>query len=331
MRARQITILLPGILLAALLVSCQKPFHEETERYYFVASNVNLPYWQEAQAGFEDSGRGLGVKVEFTGPTTYSPQEQLAAFRQAVAARPSGILLAPTRPELFNKEIDAAVEAGIPVICMDSDAPDSRRILFIGTDNVHAGNQSGRRLAEILKGEGQIALITIPGQLNLEERRRGVEAAFQKYPGMKIVRMIDDKGDPCVANDEISALLEKKEELDGILCLEASGGPGAAEALHRLNLDGNIPVVAMDKGQETLDWISHGAIAATVAQKSYTMAFYGLRFLDDLHHNVVHEFKDWKTAPVSPLPADVDTGTAVIDRQNLAAFQAAVEVRRKPL
>ncbi len=331
MRARQIAILLLGIFLSAMLASCQKPFHEETERYFFVASNINLPYWQEAQAGFEDSGRGLGVKVEFTGPTTYSPEEQLAAFRQAVAAHPSGILLAPTRPELFNKEIDAAIQAGIPVICVDSDAPDSRRILFIGTDNVHAGNQSGRRLAEILKGEGEIALITIPGQLNLEERRRGVEVVFQKYPGMKITKVIDDKGDPRVANDEISALLEKKEKLDGILCLEASGGSGAAEALHRLNMDGKIPIVAMDKSPETLDWISRGSIAATVAQKSYTMAFYGLRFLDDLHHNVVHEFKDWRTAPVSPLPAYVDTGTAVIDQKNLAAFQAAAAERRKPL
>lgn len=331
MRARQIVMLFLGILLVTMLVSCQKQFHEETERYFFVAANINLPYWQEAQAGFEDSGRGLGVKVEFTGPTSYAPEEQLAAFRQAVAARPSGILLAPTRPEVFSKEIDAAVQAGIPVICVDSDAPDSRRILFIGTDNAHAGNQGGRRLAEILKGQGQIAVITIPGQLNLEERRQGAEAAFQKYPGIKITKTIDDKGDPRIANDAISAMLEKKEKLDGILCLEASGGPGAAEVLHRLNMDGKIPIVAMDKSQETLDWISRGAIAATVAQKSYTMAFYGLRFLDDLHHNVVHEFKDWKTAPVSPLPANVDTGTAVIDQHNLADFQAAVAEHRKPL
>jgi ribose transport system substrate-binding protein len=331
MRARQVALLFLGIFLAALLVSCQKSFHEETERYVFVAANINLPYWREAQAGFEDSGRGLGVKVEFTGPTSYSPEEQLAAFREAVASRATGIVVAPTRPELFNKEIDAAVQAGIPVICVDSDAPDSRRILFIGTDNTHAGGQSGRRMAELIKGKGQIVLITIPGQLNLEERRRGAEAAFQKYPEIKIIKTIDDKGDPRIANDEISAILEKKETIDGILCLEASGGPGAAEALHRLNMDGKIPIVAMDKNPETLDWISRGSIAATVAQKSYTMAFYGLRFLDDLHHNVVHEFKDWRTAPVSPLPAFVDTGTAVIDQKNLAEFQAATAERREPL
>jgi ribose transport system substrate-binding protein len=313
------------------LASCQKAYHQETERYFFVAQNIGLPYWQEAQAGFQDAGRGLGVKVEFVGPASYSPEEQLAAFRQAVAARPSGIAVSPALSDLFNKEIDAAIEAGIPVICVDTDAPESRRILFIGTNNENAGRQSARRMAEILRGRGQIVLITVPGQLNLEERLQGVEEVFKQYPDLKIVKTINDKGDPRLANDGISAMLEAKAKIDGILCLEASGGSGAAEALHRLNMDGKIPIVAMDKSPDTLDWIERGSIAATVAQKSYTMAFYSLRFLDDLHHNIVHEFKDWKTAPVSPLPANVDTGTAIIDQSNLEAFKAAAAERRQPI
>ncbi len=319
------------VLAAALLISCQKPFHQETERYFFVASNISLPYWQEAQAGFLDSGRVLGVKVEFTGPTTYDPEAQLEVFRQAVAAGPSGILVSPARPALFNKDIDAAVDAGIPVICVDSDAPNSKRILFIGTDNYQAGMQSGRRIAELLQGKGTIALITIPGQLNLEERLRGVNDVFQRYPDVTIAHTFDDKGDPRLANDHISQLLESKEKVDGILCLEASGGPGAAEALHRLNMGGKVVVVAMDRGPETLDWISRGVISATIAQKSYTMSFYGLKFLDDLHHNIVHEYKDWRTAPASPLPTRVDTGTAVIDPSNVEAFRAAQATRRAPL
>jgi hypothetical protein len=62
------------------------------------------------------------------------------------------------------------------------------------------------------------------------------------------------------------------------------------------------------------------------------MAFYGVRFLDDLHHNAVHEFKDWATAPTAPLPTFVDTGTAVVDATNLAAFQKALaEHPKSPL
>jgi len=321
------------VLLAAVGIfsSCQKSLHEETERYIFLASNTSLPYWQEAKAGFIDAARGIGVKAEFTGPETYSPQEELEAFQKAVAQHPSGIAVSPARPEIFNDAINDAVKSGVPVICVDSDAPESHRILFIGTDNYQAGVISGKRMGELMHGKGQLVVITIPGQLNVDERVRGLTEALKRYPEIKIIRTLDDKGDARSANDQVSALLEAKEKVEGIVCVEATGGPGAAEALHRLNLGGKIPIVAMDNAPETLDFIADGVIAATVVQKPYTMAFYTLRFLDDLHHNIVHEFKDWKTAPVSPLPTRVDTGTAVIDASNLADYRAAEATSRQQL
>jgi ribose transport system substrate-binding protein len=78
---------------ATFLVSCRKPFHQETERYFFVSVNIALPYWQEAKAGFMDSARVLGVKAEFLGPDSYSPEEELEAFKKAVDRRPAGILI----------------------------------------------------------------------------------------------------------------------------------------------------------------------------------------------------------------------------------------------
>lgn len=314
------------LLLTGIFASCQKPFHDENERYIFIASNISLPYWQEAQAGFRDSAHSLGVKAEFSGPETYSPQEELTAFQQAVSKHPSGILVSPARPDIFKSAIDDAIKSGIPVICVDSDAPESQRLLFIGTDNFQAGIESGKRMAELLHGQGSIVLISIPGQFNLDERVRGVTEALKKFPDMKIIKTLDDKGDSRSANDQMGALLESKDQkvkIDGILCVEASGGTGAAETLHRLNLDGKISIVAMDDSPNTLDWISRGVISATIAQKPYTMSFYGLKLLDDLHHNVVHDFRDWRTSPVSPLPAKVDTGTTIIDSLNLAAYRAA--------
>jgi ribose transport system substrate-binding protein len=329
-RGQSGTVHLLIVLVALALASCEKPLHEETERYYFVAANISLPYWQEAQAGFMDSARQLGVKAEAVGPTSYAPNEELDAFQKALEKRPSGILVSPARPEIFKDAIDGAVKAGIPVVCADSDAPESKRILFIGTDNFRAGSEGARRLAQLLHNQGNVIVISIPGQFNLDQRFQGAKSVLADYSKIKITQTLDDKGDPRMANDEISAMLEKKEKIDGILCLEASGGPGAAEALHRLGMEGKIPLVGMDKDPETLDGISRGSIAATIAQKPYTMAFYGLKFLDDLHHNIVHEFRDWRTAPASPLPSFVDTGTAVVDSSNLAAFQAAEAARPKP-
>jgi ribose transport system substrate-binding protein len=325
-------ILASGIALA----SCgPEPYHQKDEKFILVAATVKLPYWEEAEAGFQDAGKWLGVKTEVDGPETFSPEQELAAFQKAVSEKPAGILLSSTRVDTFTDAVNGAIAQGIPVICIDSDAPNSKRVMFIGTDNFRAGTESGKRMADLLKGQGQIVIVTIPGQNNLDERVRGVNDAFKKFPGIKVIQTIDDKGDPRIANDQISALLAAskggKQQISGIICLEASGGSGAAEALHRLDLSGKIPIVAFDKDPETLDFIQRGVIAATIAQKPYVMSYYGLKFLDDLHHNAVHEFKDWRTAPVDPIPTFVDTGTAVVDKSNLAEFREALAAHPKPL
>jgi len=146
-----------------------------------------------------------------------------------------------------------------------------------------------------------------------------------------LTEILDDKGDARTAFDEVSALIQKKEKVDGIICLEASGGSGAAEALHRLNMEGKLPIVAFDDDPETLDWIERGAIAATIAQKPYVMSYYGLKFLDDLHHNAVHQFKDWRTALAPPVPVFVDTGTVTVDKNNLKMYREGLPIRAKPM
>jgi ribose transport system substrate-binding protein len=317
---------LSGLLITAavLYAACDKAPHQD-EHYILVASDTALPYWQEANAGFMNAAGqlGFGVKAEIVGPENFSPNQELDAFNQAVAAHPAGILVSPADARLFKDAIDGAIKQGIPVICIDSDAPESSRLMFVGTDNYHAGNALGTRLAETLHGEGSVVVLTLQGPLSLQERLRGVKDAFAHYPKIKIEHVIDDQGNPRKANDEIAGLIAKKAKMDGILSLDPSGGPGSAEALHRLNLDGKVPVVGMDKDEETLGFISSGAIVASVAQKPYTMAFYGLRFLDDLHHNAVHEFKDWRAEPASPLPTLVDTGISIVDKDNLQAYQEA--------
>jgi ABC-type sugar transport system substrate-binding protein/tRNA A-37 threonylcarbamoyl transferase component Bud32 len=319
------------------------PSHTIDERYIFVAFNTGLPYWQEAEAGFRDAAKQMRVRFELMGPAAFSPDDELAAFQQAVSQKPSGILLAASAAELFRSPINSAIEQGIPVICMDADSPDSKRILFIGTDNFRAGKESGGRMGDLLKGNGNLVVVTNLGLFNLDERLRGVQEALKKFPGMKIIQTINDRADSRYAYDAIFALMQSNDKPDGIICLEASGGAGAAGALHQLDLTGKIPIVAFDKDPETLDWIQRGAIAATVVQKPYVMSYYGLKFLDELHHNAIHESKDSRTARDTwtwgpptlpwtrwpPMPARVDTGTALVDKNNLAAFREALTVRPK--
>jgi ribose transport system substrate-binding protein len=214
---------------------------------------------------------------------------------------------------------------------VDSDVPDSKRVLYIGTDNFKAGRESLKRMATLVPGKGNIAIITITGQNNLDQRVAGVADALHNFPALKITKILDDKGDARSAFDQVSDLLQKKEKLDGIICVEATGGTGAAQALHRLNLEGKLPIVAFDNDPETLDWIDRGVITATITQKVYVMSYYGLKFLDDLHHNAVHQFTDWRTALAPPMPSVVDTGTVAVDKNNLKIYRQALAAHPKPL
>jgi ribose transport system substrate-binding protein len=241
-----------------------------------------------------------------------------------VDKQPAGICLSAARSDFFKADINKAILAGVPVICVDADVPDSKRVLYIGTDNIRAGKESVRRMAALISGKGNVVVITIPGQRNLDDRLAGVADALKNFPALKLTKILDDKGDWRSAFDQISDLILKKEKIDGIICLEATGGPGAADALNRFDMVGKVPIVAFDKDPKTLELIERGAIASTIAQKPYVMSYYGLKFLDDLHHNAVKEFKDWRTAPAAPLPSWVDTGTAVVDKSNLAAYREAL-------
>jgi len=88
--------------------------------------------------------------------------------------------------------------------------------------------------------------------------------------------------------------------------------------------------LALTDYQETLDWIDRGVISATVTQKPYVMSYYGLKFLDDLHHNAVHQFKDWRTALAPPMPISADTGTVIVDKNNLKVYREGLATHPKP-
>ncbi|HEU5336333.1 MAG TPA: substrate-binding domain-containing protein [Terriglobales bacterium] len=314
---------LAGLLvLLALLGGCA-PQHDADESYYLVSANIQVPYWQAARAGFLQAAAQMKLRAEFVGPDTYDPKAQQLAFEKLLQSRPSGILVSPANPELMRGDIDAAIAAGIPVITIDSDSPDSKRLLFIGTNNYQAGVMAAKVAAGQMRGKGNVVIFTMPGQANLDDRLRGYRDVFASYPGMKIVSVVDIRGDPRIAFDATEQMIGKKQKVDGFVCLEALAGKEVANVLDRYHVTGKT-VVAMDTDPDTLQWIKKGVIAATVAQKPYTMAYVGLKMLDDLHHHRLRSLQqNWAEDPFSPLPAFVDTGASLIDRNNVDAFLTA--------
>lgn len=291
------------------------------EQYVLITANKQVPYWQTAEAGLENSARQIKVAVDFTGPDDYDPAAEAAAVRDAVRKKVTGIMVSVADAKLITPEIDAAIAAGIPVITIDADAPGSKRLFFVGTNNYQAGVMGGEAAAKALNGKGTVVVFTMPNQTNLEERLAGYRAAFARYPEIKIDRVVDIKGDPRVAFDTTESIVNKREKIDGFICLEAMSGKEVAAVLTQDHVNGKT-VVAMDTDPDTLDWIQKGAIAATVAQKPYTMGYYGLRALDDMHHNRPTTLDhDWRHDARSEMPAFVDTGVALVDKSNVEMFR----------
>jgi ribose transport system substrate-binding protein len=301
--------------------------HRKSERYYLIATSTNLPYWKTAAAGFLKAAADYGVTADVRGPTYFNPQAEVNEFRSAVASKPAGILVSVSSSKLLAPEIDAAIAAGIPVITMDSDSPESHRLYFIGTNNLEAGRLGGHRVAAQLNGKGNVVFFTMPGQPNLDERLKGYQDAFSQYPGIKIVETFDIKGDSGLAMDKTGEYLARTgaNKIDGFICLQSSSGKDVGESLKRRNAAGRL-LVAMDTDSATLKLVKDGTIDSTISQKPYTMAMLGLKALDEIHHNPVKPLaNDYGLDPFAPFPAFIDTGVSLVDKVNVDAILSRKE------
>ena len=298
--------------------------HDSDEYYVLISANLQVNYWKAAGAGFSNAATQFKVRSDFAGPQTYDPKAERDALDQAVQKKATGILLAVTDPSLLKDSIDKAVAAGIPVVTIDSDAPASKRLFFIGTNNYQAGFTGGQRLAQELKGKGNVVVFSMPDQSNLQDRLRGYRDALAKTPEIKITRVVDIQGDPRIAFDTATQIIGKeRDKVDAFVCLEAQSGKEVAGVLNSYHVTGKV-VMAMDTDQETLDLIQKGVIAATIAQKPYSMAFVGMQMLDNLYHHKPSSLdKDWSKDSFAPIPSFVDTGSALIDKSNVDAFMQA--------
>jgi ribose transport system substrate-binding protein len=306
-----------------LVCGCER--HSQKEVFYMVITNSALPYWQTAASGFNHAAAQYKVTAKVVGPDNYDKQAELDALNKAVAAKPAGILISVADAAVLQPAIDAAVNSGIPVITVDSDAAASRRLYFIGTNNLDAGQLGGKRLIEKMNGKGNLIIYTITGQPNTEERLKGVKDALSTKPEIKIVDVIDIKGDPRTAFDKTqeSLALTGPKKIDAYICLESASGKMASDAIKRANATDRV-LVAFDVNQDTLDGIKGGTIDSTIAQKPYTMGYVGLKALDEIFHNPPTQLgKDYSVDSFSPYPVFVDTGTSLVDKNNVDLYIAS--------
>jgi ribose transport system substrate-binding protein len=311
-------------LATALLPGCSAR-HSDKEVYYLVASNMGMNYWQTAVTGFKKAAAQYGVTAKTAGPDGYDPQAELTELNNAVAAKPAGILISVSDASVLQPGIDAAINAGIPVITVDSDAGASRRLYFIGTNNLEAGRLGGRRVVEKLNGKGNVVFFTLAGQPNTEERLKGFKDAFVSTPGIHIIDVIDVKGDAQIAFDKTQqyVALTGPKKIDAFVSLDSASGKMVADAVKRTGDTSRI-LVAWDVNPDTLTGIKDGVINATVVQKPFTMGYVGLKALDEIFHNPPAQLgKNYSADAFAPYPVFIDTGTALVDKSNVDAYLAS--------
>jgi ribose transport system substrate-binding protein len=299
--------------------------HSTNEVYYLIASDMALPYWQTAVAGFKQAAAEYKVTARVDGPAGHDPQAALAALHNAIAAKPAGILISVSDVAIMQPEIDTAINAGIPVITMDSDAPGSRRLYFIGTNNREAGRLGGQRVIEKLGGRGNVVFFTLADQANTKERLEGFKDAFATRPNLHIVDVVDIKGDTDKAYDRTrdAVALTGDKKVDAFVSLESTSSQAVADALKRVGATDRL-LVAWDANPDTLNGIKAGTIDSTVVQKPFTMAYFGLKALDEVFHTPPKELgNDSSANAFAPFPVFVDTGTALVDKTNVDLYIAA--------
>jgi ribose transport system substrate-binding protein len=287
--------------------------------YIQVSALGNLDYFYDHKLGMKKAGELFGVQTDYVGPADLDMGAMVAALELAIARKPAGLVVVGF-DESLTPVVNKAVEAGIPVVTVDADLPNSKRIAFAGTGNFNAGYQGGLKLAALIGGKGKVALLTKTGQSNLNERIEGYKAALGKYPDISLVQVANTESDTVKATQVASLLLQRHEDLAGIACVEAAGGAGAATAVKEAGRVGKVKIVSMDRDNTVLRYIEQDIIHATVVQQTALMPIYAVALLYQLNHLDVPITTDNAAAKVPAAPNTIDTGVIIVDKANYKFF-----------
>ncbi len=312
--------------LATVLIPGCGARHSPKEVYYLVASNMSSSYWQTAVAGFKKAAAVYNVTAEVAGPENYDAQAELTEFQKAVAAKPAGILISVSDAAVLQPEIDAAMNAGIPVITIDSDAAGSRRLYFIGTNNLEAGRLGGQPSGREAEWQGQRGLLYHRRPAQHGRAAQGIQRRLcHRNPASTSSTWSTSRATPTAAFDRTQQFmaLTGAKKIDAFVCLDSASGKMVADAIKRTG-DTSRVLVAWDVNPDTLQGIKDGVIDSTIAQKPFTMGCVGLKALDEVFHNPPAQLnKDLSADAFSPYPVFVDTGTSLVDKSNVDGYLAA--------
>lgn len=279
------------------------------------------PYWAVVEQGMKDAAKLFPeVEATFYVPTTEDIQKQISTLESWIAQGFDGIAFAPSDPDAVISVIKDATERGIPTLTIDTDAPKTDRLLYMGTDNYTAGTIAGKKMAEVLGGEGQVVILT--GSLtamNSLQRIQGFKDALEGTD-IEVLTTLNDREDAARSLANAEQALTTYPELDAFFGVYAYNGPAGAKALKGAGIDpGEIKVVCFDTTDEHLMLIDEGYIQATMGQRQYFMGYHSV----SLFYLMAKENVD-NVLMLLPRTEDgdivVDTGVDVVTKDKLGWY-----------
>lgn len=246
-------------------------------RLAFVTNNPS-DFWTIARKGVEKAASELpDAEVEFKiNEGTAADQQRLVD--DLVAKGIDGIAISPVDPKNQQQMLDR-VAAQALVVTQDSDAPDSKRAFYIGTNNVAAGEQAGKLVKEALPQGGNIMVFV--GQIdaqNAKERYEGLKKALEGS-NIKILDVLTDNTDRVRAKANPADTLVKHQDIAGMVGLWSYNGPAILSAVKEANKIGKVKIIAFDEEDDTLAGIKDGAIYATVVQQPYEFGYQSIKMM----------------------------------------------------
>jgi PAS domain S-box-containing protein len=254
------------------------------------------PHFFYAYSGMVDAATLIDpdIKIEWHGPNAWDPVPEAAAIQTLTARQLDGIAVTAAHKTALDSSIDAAIEAGVPVINFDADSPASARLTFVGTNNYKAGYLAGTTMAGWLSGQGDMAVVTIQNADHLVERVHGFEDALHQLAPQATIHVVYDSGlfnvdelgrwDYTEQRQNYIRMLQAYPEIRGIFVTHAGSGTGAAQAVEELGLQGKVQILSFDYSERFVKLVETERIRAVMGQEFYMMGFVSMVLLHAARH-----------------------------------------------
>jgi ribose transport system substrate-binding protein len=244
----------------------------------FVTNNAS-DFWTVARKGVEKADAELGdVCVDFRMPGSGAADEQKRIIDDLISVGVKGIAMSPVDPKNQTQFINETAKKTL-VITQDSDAPESDRTVYIGTDNVAAGRQAGELVKEALPDGGKIMVFVGKSDArNAAERFQGLKDALQGSK-VEIIDIRTDDTDRARAKTNAADTLVKYPEVAAMVGLWSYNGPAILNAVKDANKVGQVKIICFDEEDETLAGVKDGAIFATVVQQPFEFGYQSVKLM----------------------------------------------------